>query len=330
MTKLLEVSDLVTQFKTMDGVVHAVNGVSFALDEGEIIGVVGESGSGKSVTMLSLLDLLPKPAGRVVGGQVMFMGNDLRHGTDADLQKVRGGQIGMVFQDPIASLNPVLSVGRQISEVLLEHFPISGAEARQRTVSLLAKVGIPDANARYDDFPHQFSGGMRQRVMIAMALACDPKILIADEPTTALDVTIQAQIVELIKSLRQESNMAIIWITHDLGLVAGIAERIVVMYAGYIVEHAPVMEFYEHPQHPYSIGLLGSVPRLDQAKKVRLVNIRGTPPNMLNPPTGCPFASRCPYVFDRCLEENPMLLPAGEDHVVACWWDIKEQAPRYV
>lgn len=329
MTKLLEVSDLVARFKTLDGPVYAVNGVSFSLEQGEIIGVVGESGSGKSVTMLSLLDLLPKPAGQVIGGQALFMGRDLLQSEPSAMQKVRGGQIGMVFQDPISSLNPVVAIGPQISEVLLEHFDISKAEARERTVELLKKVGIPGAASRYNDFPHQFSGGMRQRVVIAMALACGPKILIADEPTTALDVTIQAQIVDLIKNVRQESEMAIIWITHDLGLVAGIAERIMVMYAGFIVEHAPVMEFYEDPQHPYSIGLLGSVPRLDQTEKVRLVNINGTPPNMLRQPAGCPFAPRCTYAFERCQEQNPPLLPIGNNHSVACWWDLHAGAPRH-
>ncbi len=224
----------------------------------------------------------------------------------------------------------MLSIGRQIAEAILEHTDLSKNAARERTVELLRRVGIPDADARFDAFPHQFSGGMRQRVMIAMALACDPQILIADEPTTALDVTIQAQIVDLIKQLRAEYNMAIIWITHDLGLVAGIAERIMVMYAGFVVETAPVLEFYKNTQHPYTIGLLGSVPRLDQIDQTRLTNIEGSPPNMRAKPVGCPFAPRCPHVFERCRNENPMLLSVSEQHKVACWWDVEKDAPRDV
>jgi oligopeptide transport system ATP-binding protein len=328
MTPILEVKNLITRFNTADGTVHAVNDVSFHLNEGEVLGVVGESGCGKSVTMLSLLQLIPRPPGEIVNGEAYFQGRDLFRLRPAELRDVRGGQIGMIFQDPLVSLNPVITVGRQISEMLLEHLPLSGHQARLRTVELLQLVGIPNETARYDEYPHQFSGGMRQRVVIAMALACNPKIVIADEPTTALDVTIQAQLIRLIKQLRHELGMSIIWITHDLGLIASIAQRVVVMYAGFIVEEAPVKSLYKRPQHPYTIGLLGSLPRIDEHEARRLVNINGAPPDLLTEPTGCPFAPRCPYVFDRCWDENPALLPAGPEHRAACWWDVEAGRPR--
>jgi oligopeptide transport system ATP-binding protein len=327
MPNVLEVNDLVTRFHTADGVVHAVNGVSFDVEEGETLAIVGESGSGKSVTMLSLLQLIPSPPGKIVGGKTNFMGEDLLRMSADEIRHVRGARIGMVFQDPMTSLNPVLTVGRQLTEPLEVHMGMDRAQARERAVELLRLVGIPSAEARLDDYPHQFSGGMRQRVMIAMALACAPQVLIADEPTTALDVTIQAQIIELIKRLRSEMGMSIIWITHDLGIVAGLANRVLVMYAGFVVESAPVRELYANPQMPYTRGLLGSLPRIDSDENVRLVNIEGLPPDMLAPPTGCPFAPRCPYVFEKCVV-NPPLIPVGPDHGAACWWDIDNARPR--
>ena len=328
MAVILEVKDVVTRFRTSDKTVHAVNGVSFTLDEGEILCVVGESGCGKSVTMLSLLRLIPQPPGDIVRGEANFLGRNLFEMTAGELREVRGAQIGIIFQDPMTSLNPVLPTGRQIAEVLVAHLSLSRRQVRSRTIELLELVGIPHAESRVSDYPHQFSGGMRQRVMIAMALACNPKILIADEPTTALDVTIQAQIVELVKRLRQELGMAVIWITHDLALVAGLAERVVVMYAGFVVEQAPVKELYKNPRHPYTIGLMQSVPGIDDATTQPLSSIPGAPPDMLGAPQGCPFAPRCSYVMERCWEQNPELLPVAQDHVAACWWDVDKERPR--
>jgi oligopeptide transport system ATP-binding protein len=327
MSVILEVKNLVTRFHTPEGVVHAVNGVSFHLDEGETLGMVGESGSGKSVTMLSLLQLIPQPPGEIASGQALFLGKDLLAMRRDEINSVRGAQIGMVFQDPMTSLNPVLTIGRQVQEPLLIHQGRTREDAQARAIELLRLVGIPSAKTRLDDYPHQFSGGMRQRVMIAMALACTPQMLIADEPTTALDVTIQAQIVDLVKRLRELMGMAIIWITHDLGIVAGVAHRVMVMYAGFIVEQAPVKELYANPQHPYTRGLLGSLPRVDERRAARLVNIEGLPPDMLTPPKGCPFVPRCPYAFEKCVE-NPPLLPVGLEHGAACWWDIDRGKPR--
>ncbi len=329
MTRVLEVKNLVTRFHTPEGTVHAVNGVSFDLDEGETLGIVGESGCGKSVTMLSLLQLIPQPPGKIMDGQALFMGSDLLAMRREEISSVRGAQIGMVFQDPMTSLNPVLTIGRQLKEPLIIHQNRNREDAQARAIELLQLVGIPSAESRLDDYPHQFSGGMRQRVMIAMALACTPQLLIADEPTTALDVTIQAQIIELVKRLREKMGMAIIWITHDLGVVAGLAHRVIVMYAGFIVEHASVKELYANPQHPYTRGLLGSLPRVDERRDERLVNIEGLPPDMLNPPRGCPFAPRCPYAYDRCRDENPALAPLADRHEVACWWDVDKGKPRY-
>ena len=328
MTTILEVKDVVTRFRMSEKTVHAVNGVSFSLDEREILCVVGESGCGKSVTMLSLLRLIPEPPGDIVRGKANFLGRNLFELTPSELREVRGAQIGIVFQDPMTSLNPVLPIGRQIAEVLVEHLGLSRSQVRSRTIELLERVGIPHAESRIDNYPHQFSGGMRQRVMIAMALACNPKILIADEPTTALDVTIQAQIVDLVKRLRRELGMAVIWITHDLALVASLAERVVVMYAGFIVEQAPVKELFKNPRHPYIIGLMQSVPGMDDVTGQPLASIAGAPPDMLRAPRGCPFAPRCSYVMDRCREENPELLPVARDHVAACWWDVEEGRPR--
>ena len=275
---VLEVRDLRTVFHVGDGLIYAVNGVSFAIGEGELLGVVGESGSGKSVTMMSLMKLLPMPPGEIVGGEVLFNGRDLVTMSPRELRRVRGRQIGFVFQDPMTSLNPVFTIGFQIAEPLRKHLRMSRSAARRRAVELLEMVGIPSAADRLGDYPHQFSGGMRQRVMIAIALACNPKVLIADEPTTALDVTIQAQILELVKKLRRELGMAIIWITHDLGVVAGIADRVVVMYGGQIVEHAAVRQLYEDPQHPYTRALLETLPSLDETRAERLQSIPGQPP----------------------------------------------------
>jgi oligopeptide transport system ATP-binding protein len=317
---ILQIENLVTRFYTPEGVVHAVNGVNITLHEGETLGVVGESGCGKSVTMLSTLQLIPQPPGKIEYGRALFHNNDLLKMAPDEIRHVRGSQIGMVFQDPMTSLNPVLTIGQQVAEPLMIHLGMSKKEARERVVELLRLVGIPEAEKRLEEYPHQFSGGMRQRVMIAIALACNPQILIADEPTTALDVTIQAQIVELVKRLRDELGMAVIWITHDLGIVAGLAQRVLVMYAGFIIEEAPVKELYANPQHPYTLGLLASLPRLDSSGYRRLKAIPGTPPLLYREPVGCPFAPRCDYVVDKC-KQNPPLMQVGEDHWVACWVD---------
>src|SRR5688572_18249040 len=284
---LLDVQGLETTFKTPEGVVHAVNGVSFGLKEGETLGVVGESGCGKSVTMLSILGLIATPPGKVEAGKAEFFGQDLLKMSKDEIRAVRGAQISMVFQDPMTSLNPVLTVGRQLEEPLMLHVGMSREQASDRAAELLAMVGIPRPKDRLNDYPHQFSGGMRQRVMIAMGLSCSPQVLIADEPTTALDVTIQAQIIELVKRLRDEIGMAIIWITHDLGIVAGLADRVMVMYAGCIVEEAPVRDLYENPRHPYTLGLLGSLPRLDAERPEKLLSIEGLPPDLIDYPKGC-------------------------------------------
>lgn len=326
-TPVLEVTDLTTRFNTQDGVVHAVNGVSFTLNKGEFLGIVGESGSGKSVSMMSLLRLIPMPPGEIVKGTAMFGDKDLLTLDMDDLRDVRGGQIGFIFQDPQTSLNPVLTVGFQITEALRIHTELSEKEAEKRAQELLEMVGIPSAKQRLDNYPHELSGGMRQRVMIAMSLAANPRIIIADEPTTALDVTIQAQIIEIIKDLRQELGTAVIWITHDLGVIAGLADRVIVMYGGQVAEEARVRDLYARPAHPYTRGLLGSIPRLDQ-KGTDLVNIKGHPPSLYAPPTSCPFAPRCPYVHDRCLAENPRLFNVGDGHWAACWWDIDNNRPR--
>jgi oligopeptide transport system ATP-binding protein len=322
--RVLEVKDLVTRFHTPEGVVHAVNGVSFHLDEGETLGIVGESGCGKSVTVLSVLRLIPEPPGRIESGQADFMGRDLLTLSKEEMRYIRGAQIGMIFQDPMTSLNPVMTIGKQVAEPMLEHLGMTEAQAKDRVAELLGMVGIPRARERFDDFPHQFSGGMRQRVMIAMALSCSPKILIADEPTTALDVTIQAQIIDLVKELRDKLGMAVIWITHDLGIIAGMAERVMVMYAGFAVEKASVRDLYADPRHPYTIGLLGSLPRIDGHHSQRLMSIEGRPPDLLEEPRYCPFSPRCPYVIETCWEEHPELRLTGYQHEVACWVDVKE------
>jgi oligopeptide/dipeptide ABC transporter ATP-binding protein len=334
MSTILEVTDLVTKFYTLDGVVNAVNGVSFDLDEGETLAIVGESGSGKSVTMMSLLGLIPCPPGRIEAGEALFATGDgtcdLLQLSVEELREIRGGQIGFVFQDPISTLNPILTIGEQISETLTRHLHLTREEARQRTLRLLTSVGIPDPELRYKAYPFQFSGGMRQRVVIAIAIACTPKIIIADEPTTALDVTVQAQIVDLFRRLREDLGVAIIWITHDLGVVAGIADRVLVMYGGRPAEIASVDELYENPQHPYTLGLLGALPRLDTRESRRLASIRGTPPDLLIPLEHCPFAWRCDYAFDRCWEEIPPLLTVGVRHQSACFYDLEKGGPRNV
>ena len=334
MSKILEVNNLVTKFYTLDGVVNAVNGVSFDLEEGETLAIVGESGSGKSVTMMSLLGLIPMPPGKIEAGTAFFSGDegrqDLLQMSADELREVRGGQIGFVFQDPISTLNPILTIGEQISEILTRHKDMSREDAHRRTIELLTQVGIPDPELRYKAYPFQFSGGMRQRVVIAIAIACTPQIIIADEPTTALDVTVQAQIVDLFKRLRNALDVAVIWITHDLGVVAGIAERVLVMYGGQPIEIALVKDLYKHPQHPYTIGLLGALPRMDARESERLVSIKGTPPDLLLPLLHCPFAWRCEHAFDRCWVEIPPLITVGERHQTACFFDLDKGEPRDV
>jgi oligopeptide transport system ATP-binding protein len=322
---VLDVRGLKTVFRTRGGEVHAVNSVSFHLNKGELLGVVGESGSGKSVTMMSLVGLLPSPPAEIREGQVLLDGVDILKITPEELRAVRGAKIGFVFQDPMTSLNPVFTVGDQIMEPLRKHMGLTRAQAADRAVELLELVGIPDARSRLSAYPHQFSGGMRQRVMIAIALACDPEVLIADEPTTALDVTIQAQILELVRELRQKLGMAIIWITHDLGVIADIADRVMVMYGGQVVEQAPVKELFTKPQHPYTRALLKTIPSLTGKREARLQVIEGQPPIMSGAPIACPFRTRCAHVHDRCHSENPLrrsldTRAVGIGHDVACHW----------
>jgi oligopeptide transport system ATP-binding protein len=325
---LLEVNDLRTRFHTAEGTVYAVNGISFKLHEGETLAVVGESGCGKSVSMMSLLGLIPIPPGEIATGTAIYRDRDLLKMSESELEHVRGKEIAMIFQDPMTSLNPVLTIGKQITESLHKHMAMDPEQAKSRAVELLEWVGIPDAERRLGDFPHQFSGGMRQRVMIAMQLACTPTVLIADEPTTALDVTIQAQIVELVIRLQEEVGMAMIWITHDLGVVAGLAERVIVMYAGLIVEEASVDDVYGDPRHPYTVALLGALPRVDRRRDHRLKSIAGAPPNLVVEPHGCPFAPRCEYVLERCWTDSPVLEPIAPRHKIACWVDIVTGDPR--
>ncbi len=322
MATLLEVKGLTTQFFTQDGVVHAVNGISYKLNEGETLAIVGESGCGKSVGVMSLIKLIPQPPGKIVAGEVWFDGKNLLEMSDDEIRQIRGNRIAMIFQDPMTSLNPVLTIGRQITEALQLHMGMDGEQSRARAVELLELVGISGAQSRLDNYPHQFSGGMRQRVMIAMGLSCNPQLLIADEPTTALDVTIQAQIVDLVKELKNRIGMAIIWITHDLGVVAGLAERVIVMYAGQIVEEAEVHDLYDNPHHPYTLGLLRSIPRLDLGNNEKLIPIDGLPPDLVDLPKGCPFAARCEFRIERCIAENPPAEYVTSSHRVACWrWE---------
>ena len=325
---LLEVRNLETHFKTQDGLVKAVNDVSFHVDRGETLGIVGESGSGKSVTSLSIMRLIPSPPGKIVGGELIFDGENLLDLSEEEMRHVRGNRIAMIFQDPMTSLNPVLTIGRQITESLELHMKMSGSEARKRALDLLGMVGIPSSANRLDDYPHQFSGGMRQRVMIAMALSCNPELLIADEPTTALDVTIQAQILELINRLKNELGTAVIIITHDLGVVAGMADRVNVMYAGRVVEEGATSEIFGNPRMPYTIGLLRSIPRLDEGEGRKLTPIRGLPPDLINLPQVCPFSPRCDYfVAGKCDQAVPPLRPVAPDHRAACLFDITLDTP---
>jgi len=330
---LMEVKNLVTRFHTQEGTVYAVNDVSYQLQEGETLGVVGESGSGKSVHALSIMRLIPSPPGKIENGVVNFQGKNLLELSNEEMRLVRGADIAMVFQDPMTSLNPVLTVGTQITEALRLHRGMNDKQAKERAAELLTIVGIPDATRRLKNFPHQFSGGMRQRVMIAMALSCNPKLLIADEPTTALDVTIQAQILDLVKRLRDELGMAMIWISHDLGVVAGISDTVQVMYGGRIVERGPVTEVFKDTRHPYTLGLLKSLPRHDQRQgDEKLLQIEGAPPDMRKVPKGCPFAARCDFKkklnLSICDEEMPPLVPGPESspaHLKACWVDVRNE-----
>ena len=318
MAKLLEVKDLATYFFTPEGVVKAVDGITYDLEEGETLALVGESGCGKSVSALSLMRLIQNP-GRNVAGQVLFDGHDLLTLDDNDMRRIRGKDMSMIFQEPMTSLNPVLTIGRQLTEALQLHLELDKAAAEQRAGELLLMVGIPEGDRRLKDYPHQFSGGMRQRVMIAMALSCDPKMLIADEPTTALDVTIQAQILELVQKLGKELGTAVLIITHNLGVVARYADRVNVMYAGKIIERGTAREIYGNPRHPYTIGLLASVPRLDEPRKEPLDPIQGLPPDLIALPEGCSFRPRCKFAIDRCATEIPPLVEVSEGHTSACW-----------
>jgi peptide/nickel transport system ATP-binding protein/oligopeptide transport system ATP-binding protein len=316
--RLLELQGLVVEFRSRHGAFRAVDGVDLALDRGETLGVVGESGCGKSVTALSIMRLIPRPPGEIVAGEIRLEGEDLRALSDEEMRRVRGGRVSMIFQEPMTSLNPVHTIGAQIVEAIRVHELLDAAGARARALEMLKLVRIPDPERRLDDYPHQMSGGMRQRVMIAMALACDPQVLIADEPTTALDVTIQAQILELMRDLRDRTGAAILLITHDLGVIAELAQRVLVMYAGRVVEEADVATLFADPQHPYTLGLLGSIPRLDEAG-VRLAAIDGAVPDPRAPPAGCRFHPRCPFAIDRCRSEDPPLVPLTAGHRVACW-----------
>jgi oligopeptide/dipeptide ABC transporter ATP-binding protein len=326
---LLSVQDLVVRFRTHDGTIFAVNGVSFDLDEGETLGLVGESGCGKSVTNLAIMRLLPRPAGRIEGGRVEFDGRDIVSMSEADVRDLRGREIAMIFQDPMTSLNPVLTVEEQMVETIRAHKKVTGQDARARAIELLAMVGIPKPETRLKSYPHQFSGGMRQRVMIAMALALEPRLMIADEPTTALDVTIQAQVLELLQRLTTEAGTSLILITHDLGVVAGMTRRINVMYAGFVVETATTPDLFARPSHPYTVGLLHSIPRLDAEVAEELIPIEGRPPDQRVAPVGCPFAPRCAWRLEACWTDNPALVPLvagsrvvttgpGATHRIAC------------
>ena len=325
---LLEVKNLKVSFRTEDGIVRAVDGVSFSVAEGEVLGIVGESGSGKSVTMMSVMRLITDP-NVIYEGDIVYRGKSLMALSGQAMRGVRGKEISMIFQDPMTSLNPVYTVGWQIEEQLQEHFDLSEREARRRVVELLAQVGIPRPDERVDDYPHQFSGGMRQRVMIALALSCNPGLLIADEPTTALDVTIQAQILELVKRLRSDFGSAIVLITHDMGVVADVADRVLVMYAGRIVEQGEKEQIFYDAQHPYTWGLLGSIARLDRPKPRRLTAIAGQPPSLINKPRGCSFRPRCPQAFDRCRNEDPALTDkVGDGHLDACHLPVDDKRSR--
>ncbi|MCS6836283.1 MAG: ABC transporter ATP-binding protein [Anaerolineae bacterium] len=322
---LLDIQDLVVRFYTQEGVVYAVNNVTYALKEGETLGVVGESGSGKSVHALAMMRLIPSPPGKIEQGKVIFEGRDLLQLSNDQMRLVRGKEIAMIFQDPMTSLNPVLTIGTQMTETLKLHMGMNSSQANKRAAELLDMVGIPDARKRLKAYPHQFSGGMRQRVMIAMGLSCNPKLLIADEPTTALDVTIQAQIIELVKQLRDEFKMAMIWITHDLGVVAELADTIQVMYGGMVVERGPAKEVFGDPRNAYTLGLMRSLPKME-GERERLTQIEGSPPDMRIPPKGDPFAPRNQYATERCFNEIPPLMPVRDghpEHLAAAWYDLR-------
>jgi oligopeptide transport system ATP-binding protein len=326
---LLSVRDLSTHFFTRDGVVHAVDGVSFEVEKGRVLGIVGESGCGKTVTALSIMGLIPKPPARIVGGEVLFNGRDLSKLSERELEDVRGSQIAMIFQDPMTSLNPTLTIGTQITETIRRHFGASKAAARAKAVELLDEVRIPNARARLDDYPHRLSGGMRQRVMIAIALSCEPELLIADEPTTALDVTVQAQVLDLLEELQESHGTAMILITHDMGVVAEAAHDVVVMYAGQIVEHAPVLELFDHPEHPYTEALLGALPQIEGEgiRRRRLTAIPGRPPDLVDPPETCRFAPRCKYAGgDSCTTHMPELREIRPGHLVRSEHPASERA----
>lgn len=323
--KLLSVRNLKTSFFTHVGEVKAVRGISFDVNEGEVLGIVGESGSGKSVTSLSIMGLLQYP-GRVVDGEILLNGEDILTYSKNQMRRVRGKEIAMIFQDPMTSLNPVYTIGNQVMEMILEHEKMTKREARARAIEMLKLVGIPAAEKRIDSYPHEFSGGMRQRVMIALALSCNPKLLIADEPTTALDVTIQAQILSLIKSLNKQFGMTTMLITHDLGVVATVCDKVAVMYGGLIMEYGTVDEIFYHPRHPYTMGLLGSIPHVDGGEKRRLIPIDGTPPDLINPPKGCPFSTRCKYCMNICTQEQPPYF-AEDKHRTMCWM-LDADAPK--
>lgn len=325
---LLDVRDLKVEFQTLEGTVHALNGVSFSVNAGQTLGIVGESGCGKSVSVLSVMRLIPQPPGRILAGEVDFAGRDLLQLSSPEMQEIRGKDIGMIFQDPMTSLNPVLTIGRQIGETMMVHKGLSEREAREAAINLLDQVGIPNPGMRLDDYPHHFSGGMRQRVMIAMALACKPKLLIADEPTTALDVTIQVQILDLVKQLRDQMGMAVIWITHDLAVIAEIADRVAVMYSGYLVEETDVFQLYRKPLHPYTLALLQSLPRMDTGELDELTAIPGSPPDATRLPPGCPFAPRCRFALAHCNKENPPMMNVGPDHSAACWVNVRTGRER--
>ncbi len=325
MPPLLEVKDLQTYFFGDEGAVKAVDGISYDVHEGETLGLVGESGCGKSVSALSILRLIPNPPGQIIGGEIFFEGRDLLKLSDEEIRDVRGNRIAMIFQEPMTSLNPVLTIGRQVAEPLEVHQNMRLKEALQEAKNLLAKVQIADSDSRIMDYPHQFSGGMRQRAMISMGLGCNPRLIIADEPTTALDVTVQAQLLELLKNLTRDFSMALIIITHNLGVVARYADRVNVMYAGKIVEKGSAHDIYDNPMHPYTIGLMASVPQLDQDVKQKLVPIQGQPPNLAFVPEGCAFHPRCNYAVERCRKETPRLVSVSVKHEKACWVDVKKQ-----
>lgn len=330
MEPLLDVKNLTTRFYTPDGAVFAVNGVDFHVNKGETLGIVGESGCGKTVSVLSTMRLIRTPPGKIISGEVLFEGKELMKMNMDKIRKIRGKKIAMIFQDPMTSLNPVLTINKQVSEVLQLHMKMTMKKARNKVIELLDMVGISEAVDRINDYPHQFSGGMRQRAMIAMALACNPQLIIADEPTTALDVTIQAQVIDIVKRLSDELGTAVIWITHDLGIIAGLADRVNVMYAGYFVETASCKDVYGDPKHPYTLGLLGSIPRLDEIHRKRLTSIEGSPPDLIDMQECCPFVPRCTYRIDKCFKENPELRTVAPDHRIACWIDIETATQKEV